>query len=62
MVINTKFAMFQIVKIIPIETSARIMKIVIDGNDISYIVEYWHDGLIRSVQLMELDLEECKSK
>ena len=54
--------MFQIVKIVPIETSARIMKIVIDGNDIWYIVEYWYEGLIRSVQLMELDLEEYKPK
>ena len=50
------------VKIIPIGTTARIMKIIIDANDLWYVVEYWYEGLIRSVQLMELDLEEYKSK
>lgn len=34
------------------------MKYVFDGSDVWVVLEYWFEGQIRSVQLMECDIKE----
>lgn len=61
MVIQTKFDIFEKVGIVPLDGfPGRIFKIIQDGNDLWYDVEYWTDGLAKCVQLAEFDLEKAK--
>jgi hypothetical protein len=61
MVITTKFDVFEKVGIVPLEGfPGRVFKIIQNGSDLWYDVDYWTEGQLKVVSLMECDLEKLK--
>lgn len=59
--IKTKFDIFEKVGIVPLDGyPGRVFKIIQDGNDLWYSVEYWMDGKAACVSLAEFDLDKIK--
>ena len=56
MVINTKYDIGQVVRIIDIDQPGRITKIIQDGKNLFYEVSYWWEGQLRFVSLDEEEL------
>jgi hypothetical protein len=56
MTITSKFNILDRVTIKEIESEARILKIQFDGLMVSYELEYWMDGNIKTVYLYEDEL------
>lgn len=63
MIITTKFDMFEKVGIVPLDGfPGRVFKIIQNGSDLWYDVDYWAGGELKVVSLMESDLEKLKPK
>lgn len=62
MQISTKFDILQTVHINEIDADARVLLIRYDGLGIIYELEYWWEGVMKSVNLYEDELSQIKRK
>lgn len=62
MQITTKFDMFQKVMIKDLDYPGKIIKIIIDGNNLRYLVEYWGESKLMYAELSEDSLDFYKKE
>jgi hypothetical protein len=58
MTIQSKFDMLESVTILALNCPARVLKIQFDGLLVSYELEYWFEGNIKTVYLYEDELKK----
>lgn len=61
MEIQTKFDPFQKVKITAIDAPGTVINIYLKGHNLWYVVDYWLDGLLRSAEVQEDELEAVET-
>jgi len=62
MIITTKHDIFENVKISGIDQLARIIKITLNGNNLIYTVEYWHNCEIKCYEAYGNDLQKLQGE